>query len=125
MYYLFVAIGASLGAIIRWKISIWLNGLAPSFFLGTLFANFIGSFLIGVFFCLIKDYIIVPESMRILFITGLCGSLTTFSAFSLETLLMLYSKNFLAAFFNIFISLIGCIGSTFLGIKLMDAVLSK
>lgn len=74
-----LSVGAVLGALFRWQLGIWLNPLLNQFALGTLLANWVGCFLIGIAMGLN-----LGDSQRLLFITGFLGSFTTFSSFSLE-----------------------------------------
>ena len=82
--FLAVGLGAALGAWLRWGLGLALNGLFPLIPLGTLVANLIGGFFIGVainFFHLETG--LAPE-LRLFITTGLLGGLTTFSTFSAE-----------------------------------------
>ena len=76
---LLISFGAVLGALSRWQLGIWLNPLISQFAFGTLMANVLGCFLIGIALGLN-----LQESSKLLFITGFLGSFTTFSAFSAE-----------------------------------------
>lgn len=82
----FVAIGggAALGAWLRWWLGIQLNALLPSLPLGTLVANLLGGYLIGLAVALIDRHASLPPEVRLLVITGFLGGLTTFSSFSAE-----------------------------------------
>jgi fluoride exporter len=83
--FLAVGIGAALGAWTRWGLAVLLNPVLSSLFLGTLMANLIGGYLMGLamgFFALGPNDS-SPE-MRLFITTGLLGGLTTFSAFSGE-----------------------------------------
>jgi fluoride exporter len=82
----FVAVGAgaALGAWLRWGLSAWLNPRLPQYPLGTLAANLVGGYFVGVaiaFFIARTD--LAPE-WRLFVVTGLLGGLTTFSTFSAE-----------------------------------------
>lgn len=84
MQVLAVAIGGAIGAVIRYAIAVfWLSRAA--FPLGTLTANLLGCLIIGVLMCLSMRRDWLDESVRLLLITGLLGSLTTFSTFGFET----------------------------------------
>lgn len=76
---LLISFGAILGAISRWQLGVWLNPLVSQFAFGTLMANVLGCFLIGIALGLN-----LQESSKLLLITGFLGSFTTFSAFSAE-----------------------------------------
>lgn len=79
-----IALGAACGALLRWQLGLKLNALFPTVPLGTLAANLIGSYVIGLglaFFSALPG--LAPE-WRLLVVTGFCGGLTTFSTFSAE-----------------------------------------
>jgi fluoride exporter len=79
-----VGIGAAVGAWLRWLLSVWLNPRIPHFPLGTLAANLIGGYLIGLavaYFTMRHD---LPPAMCLFAVTGFLGGLTTFSTFSAE-----------------------------------------
>ena len=82
-----VAGGAAAGALLRWVAGLWLNGTWSGFPLGTLLVNLVGGLCIGiamVWFMRTPD-----ETLRLLLVTGFLGGLTTFSAFSGESLALL------------------------------------
>ncbi|OYW25638.1 MAG: fluoride ion transporter CrcB [Hydrogenophilales bacterium 12-63-5] len=79
-----IALGATLGALLRWLLGLKLNALFPTIPPGTLAANLIGGYVIGLalaFFAALPG--LAPE-WRLLVVTGFCGGLTTFSTFSAE-----------------------------------------
>jgi CrcB protein len=85
-----VAGGAAIGALLRWLAGTWLNGpvsQAVGFPLGTLLVNCVGGLLIGA--ALMWFQRTPNELLRLLWITGFLGGLTTFSSFSVESLVML------------------------------------
>jgi CrcB protein len=84
-----VGLGALLGAWSRWGLSAALNHLWPALPPGTLLVNLAGGFLIGAAFELLAQQATLPAEWRLFFITGFLGSLTTFSAFSLEAVTLL------------------------------------
>ncbi|MGE5864974.1 MAG: CrcB family protein [Rhizobacter sp.] len=79
-----VAGGAAAGAVLRWRAGVWLNGAFAPLPLGTLLVNCLGGLLIGV--ALVAFERMPSELMRLLLVTGFLGGLTTFSAFSGESL---------------------------------------
>lgn len=79
-----ISLGAAAGANLRWALSNWLNGVLPHLPLGTLTANLLGAFLIGIGVALFAAMPALPAFWRLFFITGFLGALTTFSTFSAE-----------------------------------------
>ena len=79
-----VGIGAAVGAWVRWGLSLLLNPVIGHLPLGTLAANLIGGFLIGVVMALAEP-MSLSVTTRLLLVTGFLGGLTTFSSFSAET----------------------------------------
>jgi CrcB protein len=80
-----VGSGAAIGAWLRWWLSAALNPLLPSLPLGTLAANLIGGYLIGVAFAAFTHFQAFAPEARLFVVTGFLGGLTTFSTFSAET----------------------------------------
>jgi len=84
-----ISIGAALGALLRWQLGIRLNSLFPTVPPGTLVANLIGAYLIGLAIAFFSSFSAISPEWRLLIITGFCGGLTTFSTFSAELALLL------------------------------------
>lgn len=82
-----VALGAAIGAVMRWAAGMWMNGLWHGFPLGTLVVNCAGGFMIGL--ALIGFERWPSELPRAFLVTGFLGGLTTFSAFSGESMHLL------------------------------------
>jgi len=80
-----ISLGAAIGALLRWTLGLKLNSLMPSIPPGTLAANVIGGYVVGVAVAFFADAPDIPPEWRLLVITGFCGGLTTFSTFSAET----------------------------------------
>ncbi len=79
-----VALGAALGALLRWGLAAGLNHLFPALPPGTLAANLLGGYLIGLAMALLALWPDLPSTWRLFIITGFLGGLTTFSTFSAE-----------------------------------------
>ena len=84
-----VGIGAALGAWLRWGLSTWLNPRLPQFPLGTLAANLVGGYLVGIAVAVVMARPELPPEWRLFIITGFLGGLTTFSSFSAEVTALL------------------------------------
>lgn len=118
-----VGLGGALGAIVRYAISLWaiqrFEALLPTAALiGTLIANAVGAFLIGVLFVVITEKGIITESWRPLLVVGFLGALTTFSTFSIETVGLLQQGEWLSAMVYVLGSVIICLLLTWAGIEL-------
>jgi CrcB protein len=79
-----VGVGAAIGAWLRWGFSTWLNPRIPRFPLGTLSANLLGGYLIGLAVAYFLARHDLPPHWRLFVVTGFLGGLTTFSTFSAE-----------------------------------------
>ena len=111
-----VALGAALGALLRWFAGMALNGLWAGFPLGTLLVNCVGGGLIGVamvWFSRSPD-----ELLRLLLVTGLLGGFTTFSSFSAESLGLIQRGDFGLALLHSAAHLLGALAFTAVGFGL-------
>lgn len=84
-----ICFGASLGAVLRWLLGIRFNSLFPTIPMGTLAANLIGAYIIGLAVGYFSQAPEISPEWRLLIITGFCGGLTTFSTFSAEVMTLL------------------------------------
>lgn len=89
--YAFIAVGlgAAIGAWLRWGLGWWLNPALAELPLGTLAANLVGGYLIGLAVAFFMQHPGLSPEWRLLIITGFLGGLTTFSTFSAETVTLL------------------------------------
>ena len=129
MKILFVMLGGSLGALSRYGVSLLAASFLGSRFpWGTLIVNLSGCFLIGLSFSLAERSSFMNPSMRLFFVTGYLGALTTFSTFALETVNTIRMGSILAAFPNFLLNNVLGVGLVFLGMwmgridNLIDAV---
>ena len=84
-----IAVGASLGAWLRWILGMKLNALFPTIPPGTVVANMVGGYIIGLAIAFLAASPTLSPEWRLLIITGFCGGLTTFSTFSAETVALI------------------------------------
>ena len=117
--FLFVAIGGSIGASLRYFAYLFFKNylLSNYLFLSTLFVNIVGSFLIGYTIMLMETKNLSEDFIRYFLIIGVLGSFTTFSTFSIESVDLLLSKKFFHAFSYMFLSLSLCLLFTFIGLN--------
>jgi CrcB protein len=117
-----VSIGAALGALLRWRLGAWFNPVFPTIPLGTLAANLLGGFAVG----LCMEYFArnpgLPPEMRLMAITGFLGGLTTFSTFSAETASLLMRRDYAWSLAIIAAHLIGSLLLTFAGVYCVRAL---
>ncbi len=114
-----VGIGAALGAWLRWGLGLLLNALHPALPMGTLIANLVGAYLMGVLIALFA--ITTPSSeLRLLLTTGFLGGLTTFSAFSGEAFTLLQRHQYAWAAVHISSHVIGSLIMTALGFMMVQ-----
>jgi CrcB protein len=111
-----ICAGASAGALLRWLLGTGLNHLWPSVPLGTLAANLIGGYLIGVAFAGFAGHPLLSPEWRLLIITGFLGGLTTFSTFSIEVVSAAQRGDVASALAIVVLHLAGSLACTVLGI---------
>lgn len=111
-----ISAGASAGAVLRWLLGLALNAMFPTIPLGTLAANLIGGYLIGLALTVFAHLPGVAPEWRLLVITGFLGGLTTFSTFSAEVTVLLQQGRYLWAGAAIAVHVAGSLLMTMLGI---------
>lgn len=111
-----IALGAASGAVLRWLLGLRLNGLFPAIPPGTLAANLIGGYLIGIAIAYFASAPNIAPEWRLLIITGFCGGLTTFSTFSAETLILIQQGRFGIAAGAVALHVSGSLLMTFAGL---------
>jgi len=111
-----VAIGGAIGALARWMISYKLNVFFPAIPPGTLAANIIGGYIVGVAIAFFAARPEIPPEWRLLVITGFCGGLTTFSTFSAEVVMLINQGDLVKATTAIALHVVGSLAATILGI---------
>ena len=112
-----ISIGAILGALARWRLSLWLNQGAAVLPWGTLAANWIGAYVVGIAVVFFQSQTQIDPVWRLAVITGFLGALTTFSTFSAEVLAMLQQGRVLLALGTAGLHLFGSLLLTWLGMR--------
>ena len=123
--YAAVMIGGAIGSALRYGMSEWIAETAHSTFpWGTLAVNVIGSLVIGIFTGLTgpDGPLLVSPTLRAFVTIGILGGFTTFSSFSLQTMLLLQDGQWLSAVGNVISSVMMCLVATGLGIALANAL---
>lgn len=119
MQWIAIALGGAIGAIVRHLVGLWtfpvFEGRIP---LGTFIVNVVGSLLIGIAYVLIIERGMLGHEWRLLIMTGLFGALTTFSTFSLETVLLWHNGQPLTALAYVVASFLVCLAATAAAISL-------
>lgn len=111
-----ISIGASLGALARWGLSLWLTpgGIIPW---GTLAANLIGGYLIGICIAVFQAMPQLDPVWRLALVTGFLGGLTTFSSFSAEVVIFLMDARYGLAALTATVHVLGSLLMTVAGLK--------
>ncbi len=120
--FLAVGVGAAVGAWVRWGLGIGLNTVLPNLPLGTLAANLIGGYLIGIAVEFFAQHAELPVELRLLIITGFLGGMTTFSSFSAEAVGLLNAARYGWLLLLISTHVIGSIAMTLLGVLTLRAM---
>ena len=121
--FLVIGIGGALGCWLRWILGVLLNPLFPTVPLGTLAANLIGGFLMGVVLGVFDHFQTLPPELRLFVATGFLGGLTTFSTFSAEATTLLLRQQYLWFAGHVVVHLAGSIAMTIAGIALVRLLL--
>ena len=120
--FLAVGTGAALGAWLRWILGVLFNPVFPTVPLGTLAANLVGGYLIGVCVEWLGLHADLPPEVRLFAVTGFLGGLTTFSTFSSEAVGLLARGQSGWALAHVGAHLAGSLVCTFLGIQTVRAL---
>lgn len=117
-----VFVGAGLGALARWALSLALNGDGRGLPLGTLAANLLGGYLVGVAIAWLGQQPELPPQVRLFLVTGCLGGLTTFSTYSAEVVLLIQQERLGLALATAAAHLVGSLALTALGIASVRAL---
>ena len=115
-----VFIGGGIGSVVRWYVSLKMNGMSPLLPAGTLTVNLVGAFIIGLGIAIFTRLTHIDPVWKLLITTGFCGGLPTFSTFSLEVVYMLQDGRFGAALLNMALNLAGSLAMTLLAFMLVS-----
>jgi len=119
-----ICIGASLGALARWGLAAWLSPGAVIPF-GTLAANLIGGYLVGVCVAMFQALPQIDPVWRLALVTGFLGALTTFSSFSAEVVAMLGQQRYALALGTAALHLLGSLLLTVAGMRSVAFLLAR
>ncbi|MGQ5521786.1 fluoride efflux transporter CrcB [Chitinimonas sp. PSY-7] len=111
-----IALGAALGALARWGLSLWLNPLLPNLPLGTLAANLSGGYFVGLALAFFSANTSLSPEWRLFIVTGFLGGLTTFSTFSAEVVGMLLKGQYGWGLLTAIVHMLGSFAMTAAGI---------
>ena len=115
--FLWICLGGAAGTGARYLLSGWLLRVAgPAFPWGTLAANVLGSFLLGLIAQVALATDLIPPTLRLALTTGLMGGFTTYSTFNYETLQYLQQDEWLLAAANLGVTVVCCLVAGSLGL---------
>ena len=117
-----IGVGAALGAWSRWGLGLAFNAILPSFPLGTLVANLAGGLMMGVAMGLIGLGSLDSASLRLFVTTGFLGGLTTFSAFTGESLALLHRQEYTLAALHACSHVFGALLMAALGVAFIEYI---
>ena len=118
-----ICFGACAGALLRWRLGLWLSTPGALLPWGTLTANLVGGYLVGLAVAVFQALPQLDPAWRLLLITGFLGALTTFSSFSAEVVAMLTQQRYVLALGTAALHLFGSLLLTVAGIKSAELVL--
>ena len=122
---LLISLGGAIGTALRFLTSIaaarWLGTEFPY---GTLIVNLAGAFVIGLVQQIGTQTLLIPDNVRLFLTTGMMGGLTTYSAFSYETVHLMELGAWHQAWINVVVTTVACLCLCFLGIMIGRLLLS-
>lgn len=120
-----VGVGAAAGAWLRWGFGALLNARFPTLPFGTLTANLVGGYLVGLAVAFFSHHPGLSPQLRLFVITGFLGGLTTFSTFSAESVSLLARAEYGWALAHMSAHLAGSLLLTWLGMGTVNAILKS
>lgn len=112
-----IALGGSVGALLRYGVSNWVHSfVARDFPYGTLIVNVSGSLIMGVLYVVLVERLALGVEWRAVFLIGVLGAYTTFSSFSMETLLLFENGEHMKALANVVLSVSLCLVAVWFGV---------
>jgi CrcB protein len=120
-----ICLGACAGALLRWRLGLWLSTPGALLPWGTLTANLVGGYLVGVAVAVFQALPQLDPAWRLLLITGSLGALTTFSSFSAEVVAMLQQQRYALALGTAALHLFGSLLLTVAGLKSASLFLAR
>lgn len=117
-----LAIGSFLGGLLRWQLGLKFNTVFSSIPLGTLYANFIAAFVIGIAIGVFNSFPSLSPEWKIFLITGFCGGLSTFSSFSAEALTLITEEKYMTSCLHILAHVVGSIFLVFVGLSSVNFI---
>lgn len=119
-----ICLGACVGALARWQLGLWLNHPHALLPWGTLAANLIGGYLVGLILAWAHHADLAPV-WRLMLVTGFLGALTTFSSFSAEVVEMMLADRWGQALATVALHLLGSLTMTFVGIRTASLLVAR
>lgn len=107
--WLAVFVGGGLGSLCRFAISMWVGKPTSGFPFATFYANLLSCLILGIAWFSWGQRLDLPQSLKLMVMVGFCGGFSTFSTFSLETLILIQSGKFLLAAIYVLSSVMACL----------------
>ena len=116
---IFIAAGGAIGAVFRFLVSNGIHSfMGRGFPYGTLTVNVMGSFVMGLSYVMLIERLNVSPEWRAFIVVGLLGAFTTFSTFSIETLVLIQNSELSKAMLNVLLSVVLCLMGSWIGLIL-------